>query len=352
MGLDAPRPVHNRLCNLEDFSDPDVVRVMREVFPHEIERFGISYPEGAEYRKHWEVAMAVRSLGAAGVLNPDAQVLGVGAGNEPTIFHLTNLVGRVSATDLYLANEGWEDSANASMLSNPERHWPAATRWHPRRLVVQHMNALDLRYENETFDGVFSSSSIEHFGTATEVLTSLAEIHRVLKPDGVLSISTEFRLSGPPPGLPGILMFDADDVRSLFIQPFEWDPIGRLDFSISDASMASEQRLVDLSAEVTKHVEKRGFIEFHNLDWEQYPHIVLRHEDLVWTSMHLALRKRMPSPSTRARCLTLRTLPPKLFISSLTPRGPGSNPARGQHVRFVRAELGRRPPLASTRAHL
>lgn len=294
VGTDPRRLVvgHNRLCNLEDFSNPDVVRVMRDVFPHEIERFGISYPKGVEYRKHWEVAMAVRSLGAGGALHPDAQILGVGAGNEPTIFHLTNFVHRVFATDLYLTNEGWEDSANASMLTEPARHWPAATPWNPRRLVVQHMDAMDLRYEDESFEGVFSSSSIEHFGSTSEVLRSLAEIHRVLKPGGVLSISTEFRLAGPRPGLPGLLLFDADDVRSLFLEPFEWDPIDPLDFEISDATQASGQRLVDLSAEVTSHVETRGFIEFHDLDWDHYPHIVLHHDDLVWTSVHLALRKR------------------------------------------------------------
>lgn len=267
------------------------MRVLHEVFPHELNRFGASYPKSVEYRKHWEVAMAVRSLEAAGVLRRDAEILGVGAGNEPTIFHLTNRVRRVFATDLFLANEGWEDSANASMLVKPERHWPAATPWNPRRLVVQHMNALDLHYEDESFEGVFSSSSIEHFGTANEVLQALAEAYRVLKPGGVLSISTEFRLAGPGPGMPGILMFDADDISTMFLEPFDWMPMGPLDLSISAESMASEQQLVELSGEVERHVASRGFIEFHDLNWQQYPHIVLRHEDRLWTSVHLALRK-------------------------------------------------------------
>jgi hypothetical protein len=29
------------------------------------------------------------------------------------------------------------------------------------------MDALDLRYEDGTFDGIFSSSSLEHFGATT-----------------------------------------------------------------------------------------------------------------------------------------------------------------------------------------
>ena len=53
------------------------------------------------------------------VHRPDAEVLGVGAGNEPTVFWLTNHVRRVFATDLYLA-EGWEESASHRMRrANP-----------------------------------------------------------------------------------------------------------------------------------------------------------------------------------------------------------------------------------------
>ena len=60
----------NRACNLEDFADPDLRRTMRRVLPHEVLRFGDGYPHGVEYRKHWEVAMAVASLEAAGVVRP------------------------------------------------------------------------------------------------------------------------------------------------------------------------------------------------------------------------------------------------------------------------------------------
>lgn len=34
-----------------------------------------------------------------------------------------------------------------------------------------------------------------------------------------------------------------------------------------------------------------GAIYFHRLEWSRYPHIVQRHGDHVWTSVHLALRK-------------------------------------------------------------
>jgi SAM-dependent methyltransferase len=282
---------YNRVCHLEDFAHPALRGVIRAVFPHDVARFGPEFPAGREYRKHWEVAMAVRTLGDLGVLHDRAQVLGIGAGNEPTIFALTRRVRRVYATDLYLEGGDWRESANTSMLFDPGRHWPSATPWNPRRLVVQHMNALDLAYEDATFDAIFSSSSIEHFGTPDEVRRSVIEMHRVLKPGGVLSISTEFRLAGPPPGLPGILLFDADDVRTIFLGDRPWEPVDSLDFSLSAATLATAIPFAEAAGDVRRHVETHGCLVFHRLDWSRYPHIVLREGDWLWTSIHLALRK-------------------------------------------------------------
>src|SRR3546814_19579580 len=94
------------------------------------------------------------------------------------------------------------------MLTEPGSAWEGE--WNPRRLVVQHMDALDLRYEDDSFDAIFSSSSIEHFGTHADVARSIRQAHRVLKPGGVLSLSTELRIAGPVPGPPAILQFDCD----------------------------------------------------------------------------------------------------------------------------------------------
>ena len=203
---------YNKLCELEDFAHPGLRARMREFDPGAFERWP-AFPSGREHRKHWEVAMTARTLMDFGVLGEGAEVLGVGAGDEATIFWLTSRVKRVFATDLYLDPGTWEKEASASMLVAPERHAPCP--WDPRRLVVQHMNALDLRYEDESFDAVFSSSSIEHFGTHDDVRRSAEEMCRVLKPGGIASVSTEFRIDGPPPGLPGALLFSAGELERL-----------------------------------------------------------------------------------------------------------------------------------------
>jgi SAM-dependent methyltransferase len=279
---------HCKVCDLADFQHPEYQAVAREVFPHELTRFGASYPEGVEYRKHWEIVMAVRALRAAGALRPDAEVLGVGAGNEPTIFWLTNHVRRVFATDLYLAG-AWAESANARMLIDASGQWPGP--WNPRRLVAQHMNALDLKYEDETFDAVFSSSSIEHFGEHADVRRSVDEIFRVLKPGGVLSVATEYRLAGPSPGMPGVLMFDRDELLDLVVGTRGWSLLGELDLSVSSETLASVCPEAEAIADVERHVLRHGELRFHELDWSRYPMLALERGPLRWTSVHLALQK-------------------------------------------------------------
>jgi SAM-dependent methyltransferase len=293
----ADRPLgYTKLCEVGDFAHPDLAPLLRAIFRHELDRFGADFPRGREYRKHWEVAMAVRALGALGALHPAAELLGVGVGNEPTLFWLTTQVGRVYATDLYCAGGDWAASANATMLRQPGRHWPGP--WNRRRLVVQHMNALDLHYEDGSFDGVFSSSSLEHFGTLDDVGRSLREMYRVLKPGGVLALSTEFRLEGPPPGLPNILLFDEPTLRDVLESAGPWEAVGPWDLNLSAATRAAAVPFAAAAADVRRHVAAHdGQLVFHRLDWSQYPHVVLREGERAWTSIHVTLRK----PAARDR---------------------------------------------------
>ena len=279
---------HNKVCNLEDFSDASLLPVLRDVFHHELDRFGSAFPEGREYRKYWEVAMAVRAIQAGGALRPNAEILGVGAGNEPTLFYLTNHVRRVFATDLYLS-EGWEESANATMLTCPERHYPS--RWNPRRLVVQHMDGTNLRYEDACMDAVFSSSSIEHFGGWDTIDQALREIHRVLKPGGIASISTEYLVAGPEGGCPGMQLFDSASILRRVVDAFDWTPISPLDFSVSEATLATEASFEEVAADQKAQTDRLGGHFSFLITYARYPHILLRLGDRAFTSIHLALRK-------------------------------------------------------------
>ena len=275
----------SKSCAVSDFADPDLGEAIRQVFPHESKRFGNAFPVGVEYRKHWEVGMAVLALREGGALRPDAEILGVGVGNEPTLFWLTNHVRRVFATDIY-ADESWDESSNASMLTAPGRHWPGM--WNPRRLVVQHMDGRDLRFEDHSFDAVFSSSSIEHFGAVADARASVEEMHRVLKPGGVLSLSTELRLAGPGPGLPGIIMFSPAELHELVVAGLDWASAPSWNFVPDPGSLrAPVVPFEHAAADVRAHVAANGRIYYERLDWSTYPHVVLSQDDILWTSVHI-----------------------------------------------------------------
>jgi SAM-dependent methyltransferase len=272
---------HCKLCELGDFADPELRELIRDVYASDREHFGeADFPSGREYRKYWEVAMTLRALRSLGVLREDARVLGVGAGREATIYWLTRHVGEVVATDLYETEDAWsERDSSAQMLTDPGRYWDGE--WRPERLVVRHMDALELGFDDESFDAIFSSSSIEHFGDFPDVRRSVEEMFRVLRPGGVLALSTEFRIEGDRIGYPGLLRFDEPELRSLLLDGLWWDPVTPLELTISEETIASAVEMSEAIAD--QRSGRRG--------WSRYPHLVLRHEQFLWTSVHVALIK-------------------------------------------------------------
>jgi SAM-dependent methyltransferase len=288
-----------KLCELEDFRDPDLRALIRDMAT---ENIGPEYPDGMEHRKPWEVAMTARALRDFGALREDAEILGVGAGREATVFWLTRHVRRVFATDLYLMEDSWsETDSGAQMLVAPDRG--VQMDWNPRRLIIQHMDGRNLRYEDKTFDGIFSSGSIEHFGTLDEIRESVEEMYRVLRPGGVAALATEYRLAGPSPGLPGTVLFDEGELRQVVLDGLDWELASPLQLSSSDQTLATVidwESLFEIDVPKPSTLDKvKDVLGMEvNLPAPQvkqgpltYPHVVLRKDEHVWTSVHVALIK-------------------------------------------------------------
>jgi SAM-dependent methyltransferase len=304
----------SRVIELEDFDEPLVKHAIREVFAHEAAR-APEFPAGKEHRKQWEVAMAVLSLRDGGALREDAEVLGIGAGSEATLFWLTNHVHRVWATDLYADPGKWIGTAPPTMLTNPGDAWVGP--WNPRRLVVQHMDACELCYEDETFDGIFSSGSIEHFGSLDRIAIAMDEAFRVLKPGGTASFSTEFLIEGDPLEFENdMVMFTPELIDSFLVGERDWVTVTPIDYTLTEATIATE---IDTAEYFSR--EQRGD--------SVHPHCALRVGSNLITSVHLALRKS-DHPSK---------LPPR---KSAPPRGSAASSSR-----IEAQSTGSRPPAAS-----
>jgi SAM-dependent methyltransferase len=150
-------------------------------------------PDEEVRRKFWEYAMLTLFLEDVGRLNDQTEALSVGAGHEEVLFWLANRLRRVVATDIY---GGTFAEADESMLADPRRFAPYSYR--EDHLDVRWMDARELEFPDESFDVVFTLSSIEHFGSREEVARAAREIGRVLRPGGHAFIVTETFLRRHP----------------------------------------------------------------------------------------------------------------------------------------------------------
>jgi SAM-dependent methyltransferase len=177
----------NKICTKNDWDNQELSNIMHDVC-HTTRNL---HTENAGFhRKMWEWAIGMLALEKSNKFKKDAVFLGVGSGDEYPIFYLTRH-GNVHATDLYSDGGKWSKyNASSTMLTNPDAHAPYD--YIRNNLNVQIMSGTDLKYADNTFDGVFTYSSIEHFGGKENAKKCIQEIERVLKPGGVASIATEF----------------------------------------------------------------------------------------------------------------------------------------------------------------
>jgi ubiquinone/menaquinone biosynthesis C-methylase UbiE len=171
-----------KLCDLRDFADPELLATISSILPERDARTHIE-------RKVWEFAMLAMFLDEVGRLSDDTEALSVGAGDERIAFWLANRVGRVVATDVYGEGAFSGNEADPSMLEDPRAHAPFPYR--EDHLEVLWMDARRLAFESNTFDVVFTLSSIEHFGSPADIAKAASEIGRVLKPGGHAIVVTE-----------------------------------------------------------------------------------------------------------------------------------------------------------------
>jgi len=277
---------YNKVCNLGDFADPSLVAVLGAMYPGLTDYAVVEKADG-EFevsdttivpvercrRKLWETAVTVRALSDLGAVRDDARILSVGAGREWTPFYLTNHVEQVVMTDLYGGPGPWKN-ATQDMLINPDPK--VGGTWNPQRLVTQHMDAREMRYPDNFFDGVFSTSAIEHFGSDLDIQAAAAEMARVLKPGGVLVIITEYKLDGPGTGWDGVRIMDQDDLDHLIVEPTGLALVDAVDLSVSEATAATQMTLM-------KH---RVLAEE-----QSRPHIVFVNADHKFTSVALVFQK-------------------------------------------------------------
>ena len=283
-----------KLCDLADFDDPELLATIAAILP---ERDPTTHVE----RKVWEFAMLAMFLRETGHLKEETHALSVGAGDERIVFWLANRLGKVVATDVYGEGAFSGNEANPSMLEDPRAHAPFPYR--EDHLDVLWMDARDLKFDTDTFDVVFTLSSIEHFGSPADIAQSAREIGRVLKPGGHAVVVTECfvrhhpldtsaaevakrlitagrKMPGARPGRRVALadVFRPKELTDLIVRPSGLRLMQDLDTTVSPASWDN----LTLCAPDGRLVPRSG---------EKYPMVLMQLRRSVFTSVCLILEK-------------------------------------------------------------
>ena len=187
-----PRDV--QLCELANpakWGNPDWMALLSSLVVQPADRLSM-------HRKGYEFTQLLFGLTRLGFIRDDVRVLSVGAGHEAVLYWLANRVGYVVATDMY--GGVWQShgarEGDETVLSDPRQFAPFPYR--EDRLIFLKMDGTALAFPDDTFEVVYSLSSIEHFGGLEGASKAVDEMARVLKPGGVLALATEYILSGPP----------------------------------------------------------------------------------------------------------------------------------------------------------
>jgi SAM-dependent methyltransferase len=297
-----------KLCKVYKFEDTDETDplwqgLLKQMCPWFKEH-------GPIHRHYWEWAVGLYGLDTLGYVQPDARALSVGAGVEWPLFYLANRVKRVHAIDLY-DGPWYTGEKDPTVPGNAERLAPFPYRG--EALIFQRMDALDLKFADDSFDFVFSFSSIEHFnapGFKTHEASSWAmrEIARVLKPGGVAAISTELLLED----VAHPEYFSLPEIESYLVRPSGLELVEPVDYVV-------DERL--LSDPVWYDGPPGSFDP-------SVPHTSIRLGGVIFTSVVLFLRK---PAGWRPR----GRLPMKVRVQSRRLAGSLQTPVRGVLRKFI-----------------
>lgn len=245
-------------------------------------RTPIYYPPDFVHRKTWEWVQLIYGLEKLGVLNERSMGLGVGAGHESPMYYFSNKVKHVIATDLYDKDSIWMTKAkegDPEILADVDKFAPFP--YKKERLEVKRMDGRKLDFPENTFDFIWSCSSIEHFGGHEEAAKSIREMERVLKPGGILALATEFVIDQDI--IPGFKtrhpdFFNLEDLYKYLIASHNLKLIQNIDFSIDEYYINNYIKIPEESQSP------------HTIKYRK-PHIVLCHDDVLFTSIFMFFRK-------------------------------------------------------------
>lgn len=253
-----------KLCDIDDWNDSLFSDLAGDIFA----RHALT---PVVHRKLWEFTKTIQALKAGGVLKKNSLGLSVAGGTERILFYLANYVSRIIATDIYGYGNFSGNEASADFLTQQEKYAPY--HYPKENLKAAYMNALELKFSGNLFDFAFCLSSIEHFGGLRSAKKALLEMTRVVRPGGIVFITTDCCLNR----FRTHEVFSPTQIERL-INDCDLELLEPIDWALSNSTL---EHIIDMRKD--------------NL--ATLPHINLKLFGSIFTSISLALRKRGQSSS-------------------------------------------------------
>jgi SAM-dependent methyltransferase len=180
--------VINKLFDFDDFNNPEFVATAKE-FGENTNSFS------SGLRKSWEFTIMSYGLTKLGCLDGSKEALGLGCLKENLIYYYANKTKHVTATDVaYYPRSDKRLKAWGTEMYSVDEVYNAGVNYDKSKLTVIPMDMAKIEFPDESFDFVWSSSSVEHVGHIPEVMKVFTEVQRVLRPNGIFSITSEWNL--------------------------------------------------------------------------------------------------------------------------------------------------------------
>lgn len=277
----------NKLCCIEDWENYEVREIipkLQDITYYNKCRGTLARKPGQIHRKDWEWTLGIIAMKRFGKLNKNSTAIGIGAGKELILFYLANHLGHLYATDLYSTKE-WENFAPADFPENPSKYSPFP--YNQSALTALRMDGTRLEFPSDSFDIVFSFSSIEHFGgeNYSGALKSLKEMERVLKPGGIAIVATEYIINNKKPPDVTNQFYNEYTIYSHLINKLEvMKLVEPLDLTISQKTL--DKGIIDAGKAVDWDTSRV------NDDFKQAnPYIVIKLGNILVTSIMLIFQK-------------------------------------------------------------